>query len=251
MLEKFLKEIGLSEKEAEVYIALLQGDSFSVIDISKITKIKRSTIYPLIKSLSKKGLVSETATNKKTNYQAESPERLETYVEEQKLILEENSKKLKDIIPQFKSIQRQTGERPVVKYFEGREGIISGIEEDLFKNPDPQEKAYMIYPKDLVDQVFKKEETTKFKSKRINRKIKGLSIYTYSGNDIPSDETSTRVKIDGNKYPINCDISVYKDKVRIATLNKNLSGIYIQSIDLAETLKSLVRLIHDLMNTKK
>ncbi len=250
MLEKFLKEIGLSEKEAEVYIALLQGDSFSVIEIAKITKIKRSTIYPLIKSLSKKGLVSETTSNKKTNYQAEPPERLETYVEEQKLVLEENSKKLKDIIPQFKSIQRQTGERPVVKYFEGKEGIMS-VNADLFKNPDSKEKAYMIYSKDLVDEVFKKEETARFKSERIGPKIKGLSVYTYKNGDITSDETSTRIKIDGDKYPINCDISIYKDKIRIATLKKNLSGIYIQSADLAETLKSLVQLIHDILKRGK
>ena len=245
MFEKYLKEIGLSEKEAEVYLALLQGDNFSILDLAKKTKINRTTIYPVIKSLAEKGLVSETVTNSKTSYQAESPERLETYLERQKILLDENTKKIKDIIPQLKSVQREMGERPVVKYFEGREGIISGIEEDLFKDRDSNERAYMVYPKDLVDEVFKKEETTKFKSQRVGKKIKGISIYTYKNGDIPSDETSTRLKIDGDKYPINCDISIYKDKVRIATLKKNLSGIYIQSADLAETLKSLIRLIHD------
>ena len=246
MFEKYLKEIGLSEKEAEVYLALLQGDAFSILEIAKKTKINRTTIYPVIKSLSEKGLVSETTTNTKTHYQAESPDRLETFIERQKILLEENSKKMKDIIPQLKSTQREAGERPVVKYFEGKEGIIS-VNEDLFKDPVPEEKAYMIYSKDLVDEVFKREETTKFKGKRTDKKIKGLSIYNYRDGNIPSDETSTRVKIDAEKYPINCDISIYKDKIRIATLKKNLSGIYIQSADLAETFKSLVKLIHDLM----
>lgn len=247
VFEKYLKEIGLSEKEAEVYLALLEGDSFSILEIAKKTKINRTTIYPVIKSLAEKGLVSETTTNTKVHYQAESPDRLETYIERQKILLEENSKKMKDVIPQLKSVQRETGERPVVKYFEGKEGIIS-VNEDLFKDPEQQEKAYMIYSKDLVDEVFKRDETIKFKTKRIDQKIKGVSIYTYKNGEIPSDETSTRLKIDGNKYPINCDISIYKDKIRIATLKKNLSGIYIQSADLAETLKSLVRLIHSLVN---
>ncbi len=244
MFEKYLKEIGLSEKEAEVYLALLQGDSFSILEIAKKTKINRTTIYPVIKSLSEKGLVSETTTNKKINYQAESPDRLETFIERQKILLEENSKKMVDIIPQLKSIQRETGERPIVKYFEGKEGIIS-VNEDLFNNPQEGEIAYMVYSKDLVDEVFKREETTKFKTKRIEKKIKGLSIYTYKNNTIPNDNTSTRIKIDENIYPINCDISIYKDKVRIATLKKNLSGIYIQSADLAETLKSLIKVIRD------
>lgn len=245
MFEKYLKEIGLSEKEAEVYLALLQGDSFSILEIAKKTKINRTTIYPVIKSLSEKGLVSETTTNSKIRYQAESPDRLETYIERQKILLEENSKKMKDIIPQLKSTQREMGERPVVKYFEGKEGIIS-VNEDLYKDPEPNEKAYMVYSRDLVDEVFKKEETAKFKTKRVGKKINGLSIYNYKNGEIPSDETSVRLKIDEKKYPINCDISIYKDKVRIATLKKNLAGIYIQSTDLAETLKSLIKLIHDL-----
>ncbi len=247
MFAKYLKEIGLSEKEAEVYLSLLEGDKYSILDLSKKTKINRTTIYPVIKSLSEKSLVSETTVNAKTFYQAESPDRLETFVESQKILLEENSKKIKDIIPQLKGVRRGMGERPVVKYFEGREAIVGGYAEDLFKNPKPEEKAYMIYPKDLVDEVFKKEETSKLKAQRISKKIKGLSIYTYKNGTVPSDETSTRIKIDGDKYPITCDISIYEDRVRITTLKKNLSGIYIQSADLAETLKSIIQLIHDLL----
>jgi len=248
MFAKYLKEIGLSEKEAEVYLSLLEGDSYSILSLSKKTKINRTTIYPVIKSLLAKGLVSETTINTKTHYQAESPDRLETFVNRQKILLEESSKKLKDVIPQLKSVQREMGERPVVKYFEGKEGIVSGAEDDLFKNPDLKELVYIIYPKDLVDDIFKKEETTNFKSLRINKKIRALSIYTYKNGSVPSDETSTRVKIDGEKYPINCDITIYRDKIKITTLNKNLSGIYIQSADLAETLKSIIRLVHDVLN---
>jgi HTH-type transcriptional regulator, sugar sensing transcriptional regulator len=244
MFEKYLKDIGLSEKEAEVYLTLLQGDSFSILEIAKKTKINRTTIYPVIKSLSEKGLVSETTTNTKVNYQAESPDRLETFIERQKILLEENSKKMKDIIPQLKSTQREMGERPVVKYFEGKEGIMSAGK-DLFSNPDSSEKMYMIYSKDLVDEIFK-NETPALKKERISKNIKAKSIYTYTKGEIPSDETSDRLKIDGGKYPLMCDISIYQDKVRISTLNKNLSGIFIKSQDLAETLKSLVKIIHDL-----
>jgi HTH-type transcriptional regulator, sugar sensing transcriptional regulator len=244
MFEKYLKEIGLSEKEAEVYLALLQGDSFSILEIAKKTKINRTTIYPVIKSLSEKGLVSETTTNTKTHYQAESPDRLETFIERQKILLEENSKKMKDIIPQLKSTQREMGERPVVKYFEGKEGIMSAGK-DLFSNPDPSDKMYIVYSKDLVDEIFKNETPT-LKKERISKNIKAQSIYTYTKGEIPSDETSDRLKIDGSKYPLMCDISIYQDKVRISTLNKNLSGIFIKSQDLAETLKSLIKIIHDL-----
>ena len=131
MLEKYLQEIGLNEKEASVYLALLQYDNASVIDISGKTKINRSTTYTILESLSKKGLVSETTVGKKTRYQAESPERLETFVERQKVLLDEHSKRLKDIIPQIKSVQREIGEKPTVQYFEGKEGIFA-LNESIF-----------------------------------------------------------------------------------------------------------------------
>src|SRR3989344_388940 len=128
MLEKYLQDLGLSDKEALIYLALLQVDSTTALDLSKKTKINRSTVYVVIDSLSKKGLVSETTIGKKTQFQAESPERLETFVENRKQQFEEQSERLKDIIPEIKSIQRESGERPVVKYFEGKEGIVSSTE---------------------------------------------------------------------------------------------------------------------------
>lgn len=59
MLEKYLQEIGLSEKEAQIYLALLQVDNDSIQGLSNRTKINRTTLYPVLESLSKKGLVSE------------------------------------------------------------------------------------------------------------------------------------------------------------------------------------------------
>ncbi len=147
MLEKYLQEIGLSDKESLVYAALLHVDNDSVLDLSKKTKINRTTIYPVLDSLAKKGLISEVKIDKKVRYHAEPPERLETYVERQKIVLDEQSKRLKDIIPQLKSVQREAGERPVVKYFEGREGIISSLEE-FFRSEDVGGVTHLVYPRD-------------------------------------------------------------------------------------------------------
>jgi len=247
MLEKYLQSIGLSDKESTVYLSLIQVDNASVLDLSKKTKLKRPTVYVILESLSKKGLVSETTIGKKTHYQAEPPERLETFVERQKLVLEENSKRLKDIIPEIKSIQRASGERPIVKYYDGKEGIIS-VAEDIFKNTDdknPDEPIYLIYPRDLLDQLFPLEERTQYRKERLSKKIKSKVLYTFEKGDIPSDETGERIKIDGEKYPITCDIAIYKDRVRISILNKKFSSIYIKSEDVAETMRSLFKLIFD------
>ena len=246
MLEKYLQEIGLNEKEAAVYLALLQYDYASVIDLSKKTKINRSTTYTVLESLAKKGLFSETTIGKKVRYQAESPERLETFVERQKVVLEEHSKRLKDIIPQIKSVQRETGDKPLVKYFEGREGIIAASEE-FFRAQNEGGTTYLIYPRDLLEDIFTDAERQKYRKMRIGKNIRSKSVYTFSKGEIKQDGTGDRLKIDGDKYPIKCDISIYDDSIKISILGQYLSAILIKSKDFADTLKSLVDLLHDNM----
>lgn len=245
MLEKYLQDIGLSLNEASIYLALLQVDGTTALDLSKKTKINRSTVYVTIESLSKKGLVSETTVGKKTQFQAEPPERIKTYVERRKLELEEMEKRIDDLIPQIKSITRESGERPVVKYFEGKEGIISAMDETMRTQIDDNEPMYFIYPRDLVEEIFPKKEHDGFRQRRLSKNLKSKAIYTYEKGEIPSDEMGERIRIDSKQYPVTCDITIYKDTVRISVLNKRLSSIFIRSQDVANTLKSLFKLSFD------
>jgi sugar-specific transcriptional regulator TrmB len=55
-----LQEIGLSKREAEVYLALLQKKEFTAPDIAKITTITRTKVYEILQNLVKKGLCNES-----------------------------------------------------------------------------------------------------------------------------------------------------------------------------------------------
>lgn len=244
MLEKYLQDIGLNEKEAVIYLALLSVDNDSVVDIAKKTKIKRPTVYFILEGLAKKGLVSEVQVNKKTHYAAEPPERLGTFVERQKAVLDERAARLKDVIPQIKSVQREQGERPVVKFFEGRDGAVSALEE-FFTTNTSGGIAYFIYSNDLLNEVFTKEEKKKYLDIRLSKNIHSESIYTFKDGKLENVEDANRTRIDAVQYPITCDIAVYNDRVRITTLGKKISSIFIKSKDVADTLISLFRLVKD------
>lgn len=247
MFEKYLQEIGLNEKEAALYLALLQVDAASVIDLAKKTNINRSTVYVVLEGLMKKGLVSETQIGKKVHYQAEPPERLETFVERQKTILEEQQKRLKDIIPQIKSVQRETGERPVVKYFDGRDGAISAYEEFYTFTPQKNEQGYFIYNRDLVEETFTEAERQKFLKIRYTKDVVPNSIYTRKEGDMEFTTPGIRTRIDaGDKYPILSDITIIEDRIIAVTLGKTITSIVIKSKDLATTLASLIRYINDI-----
>lgn len=242
MFEKYLQEIGLNEKEAAIYLALLQVDNASVIEVSNKTKINRSTVYVVLEGLMKKGLVSEAQIGKKVHYQAEPPERLETFVERQKTMLEEQQKRLKDIIPQIKSVQRESGERPLVKYFDGKEAAYQDTSAFFSEGMEKEDTGYFVFNRDLIEEVFTSKEIEDVAKKRPALNIKAVSIYNYSKNELQSDDLTDRTRVDSVMFPIKCDMSVYEDRIEIVTLGKRVSSIFIQSRDVADTLKTLIKL---------
>lgn len=242
MFEKYLKDIGLSEKEAQIYLALLSFDKALIAEISEKAKVKRPTTYVILDSLLKKGLVSEINEGKKTYYVAEPPEKLEMFVARQIHLLEENKKALDIIIPQIKGIQREQGEKPLVQFFDGKEGVLSS-NDDVFIKKFGDEPVYKVYSRDLVKGMFTDKENEILRQKRLSKGVKSKAIYTSKLDERPSDETGDRIKIDSNKYPISSDITVYGDMVKIAIFGKRISGISIKSPEFAETLKSLIKYI--------
>ncbi len=245
MLEKYLEEIGLSEKESQIYLALLAVDSESIQDLAKRTGINRTTVYPVLETLEKKGLVSEVQKGKKVEYVAAPPERLETFVERQKVVLEERAERLKDIIPQIKSIQRESGEKPIVKYFEGREGAIAAHEEFYEMHDSKAREGYFIYNQDLMMQTFTLSEREKFRKIRVGKLVSPISVYSNNEGDIAFSTQGKRKRISEDKYPISSDIVIIEDRILIGTLGDRISSILIKSKDLATTLASLVKYIND------
>ena len=54
-----LQNIGISKREAEVYIALLQKNEFTAPELAKITTITRTKIYEILQNLIRKGICNE------------------------------------------------------------------------------------------------------------------------------------------------------------------------------------------------
>lgn len=240
MLEKYLEELGLSDKEASVYLALLEFENASPAQIAEKTKLNRSTVYVVLESLEKKGLASETNVGKTIHYQAAAPERLETYVEQQKLKLGELERRLADIIPQIKAVQRETGERPVIRVAYGKDAALAQALE--FFNATPEERVgYFIFNQDLLDEQYTPSELAKVKAIRPKKQIRGKSIYNAS-HPIPSNDLTDRRMVDKKEFPITADISIHEDRVHIVTLGEQTTTILIQSKDFANTLKTLFNL---------
>jgi len=241
MLEKFLQEIGLSEKEATIYLHLLKVDFDSIANIAKTTGINRTTVYPILAQLIDKEFVEEVKENDKSTYRAYAPDRIESYLQEQKIKIEEHVHIASDMIPQLKGIMREGGQRPIIEYYEGRDAIRKASI-NYYESNDAGGEVYLIYPRDEVEILFSDKERTSAKELRLKKNVTAHAIYTYSKGDYVSDKTGNSYRVNSKDFPIKSDISVYADRIRIHNLGDKLGTIFIRNKDIADTLRTLFKL---------
>ena len=103
-LSRELMHLGLSEKEAAVYVAALQLGPVPVQDIAKQSKGNRATTYVMIESLEKRGLISSTIKDKKRIFIAEAPDRLLSLIRLQKKELEEQENEMAHLLPKLNAL---------------------------------------------------------------------------------------------------------------------------------------------------
>lgn len=237
MLEE-LKKLGLSEKEAKVYLASLELGPESVLKISQRAKIARPTAYVQIESLIGRGLMSSFEKGKKRYFCAESPERLISLISVKEREIKDQRSGAMALLPQLQNIFNLSAEKPRVKFYEEKGGLLS-IQEDFLKTKEKNIQA--IYNIDLLEKVFTKEERENYTLRRQKKGIQVHSIYTTNKGQVlaPKDEFAERRYIAPDKFPITSDITIYGDKVAIASLQGKLVGVIIESHEIVQTLKSI------------
>lgn len=167
--KEVLKDLGLSEGEAKVYLALLRLGESQVNKIKIETKMHRTTIYDFIDKLIKKGLVSYVVKNNVKFFSASHPSNLESLIKEKK-------ERLEEALPNLVNLAELEQKSLKVEVFEGFEGfktvmnkILSqekeeflsfGIDEEIFDKKFPN----------LIKSYMRKEEKAGIKERVITRK---------------------------------------------------------------------------------
>ena len=141
-----LEKIGLKEKEAKVYIALLKKGSSLANSLSKDTEILRSSIYDYLDVLVDKGFVSYSIQSGKKYFTAVDPKKILDNFEEQR---KKEEIALKEIVPELTKLQNITKKKANVEIFEGKEGMKTVLSRILKDNP----KEVFFYGEYRVSQV--------------------------------------------------------------------------------------------------
>lgn len=236
-----LQNFGLSEKEAAVYAAALTLGPATADQLSKQSGIKRSTTYVQIESLQEMGLMSNYEEGKKTFYAPESPQNLERVLEREQKELELKQSELKKLLPDLTNMFEGAGERPVVRFYQGKEGIVSVREEML--NVTSKE-TFVIFTADEMEKLFTDEERDIYTKRRDKNGIKLNLLYTRTSGPFQSKAPkSTRRKYLGAQSSIGNDIVIYDDKVAFFSMTGKIFCIVIESRKIRETMLALFYII--------
>jgi sugar-specific transcriptional regulator TrmB len=125
---ELVKEAGLTDGEAKVYLALLELNYSTTTNIIDRSGVARSFIYNILEKLIEKGLASYVKKDKKKYYQATNPERIIDYIEKRKQQLEQNKREIKKLLPKLKTI-RETNPSTDIKVYEGYRGLQTAFEQ--------------------------------------------------------------------------------------------------------------------------
>src|SRR3989338_4834067 len=170
MLVEFeLKKLGLSDKEIKVYLALLELGEAAVQKISQKSKVNRATTYVILEGLAKKSLVSEIEKEGKTLYGAQDPEFLFNLFKFQEREIKEKEAEFKKVLPELKAIFNLAPQKPKVRFFEGKEGLLA-IQENFLKEKNIEINEF--YSSDDVHVAFTKDELDRLLKIRLENKIR-------------------------------------------------------------------------------
>jgi len=130
-----LREIGLTEGEIKVYLALLELGSSTKGPIAKKAKVSESKVYEIIDRLKNKGLVTSVLKKKNSkeiqNYKASNPILLKDFLNKKREEIEKEEKLLDSILPSLQAkLQVKESEYSAVIY-EGFKGIQANNREVL------------------------------------------------------------------------------------------------------------------------
>ncbi len=228
-----LEQSGLNEKQANVYLAVLELGTASVQVIARKAELKRPTTYLILDELQQKGFVS-VVPQKKILYTAESPERLITE-------LGRKQELLKRFLPDLLALHNSKKEKPKVQLFQGKEGVAEAYNQalksstiDIFCTISDVNQYFPELPKDL-------------KKKAQAGQIKVRELVTRSPDDLAHVKWVGRTNNYENRFTpegmrFMTDNLIYGNSVLFVSYQPYLFSVLITSEGVVNSLKTLFEL---------
>ncbi len=235
-----LYSLGLNDKEAGVYLALLQLGKSTGYTVAKHSGLRRSTAYSVLNNLVDRGVVNKIPSAHTSQYMAIDPDDLLSMYENRVL-------KAREGINELRALNKGRKSKVSVAYYEGLSGIKEMYQKLVKKASGKEVVAFYAHGKHTrielwdffgnVDEMFRKK----------NIKRRGITTSHSSLKKYLKHSHMQKYKIElkalaEKKYNSSVSIEIHKSMVNIIS-HRNLQGIVIDNIDIGRVMKQIFELV--------
>jgi HTH-type transcriptional regulator, sugar sensing transcriptional regulator len=238
LLEQYLQNIGLDDKEAKVYLAGLQLGPTTIQDLAQASGVKRSTVYEVVDALIEKNLIITTQKGKKKIFVAQEPDNLLLFLKQRQNILEQ-------ILPDLESLKNTSAQKPAIRVYEGIEGI-KQVYMDMIKKPG--EISVLGAPRRAIAKMVWDFLANDWTPLRLKNKIPMRLVNVNESGEVKRDFTreefpkklETTKYLPANNYPFSIGIYLYRQKTAFVSFQESeMVAIVIRSPEINRTMKMI------------
>lgn len=225
--KKVLKQIGLTENEIEVYLALLRLGSSPVSTIAGDSKLYRPYVYDTLEKLIEKGLVNFVSRQRKKYFQAVHPERLIEY-------LKEKERAIESILPTLIDLTKIPKEETSVELYKGKE-VVRIVQRDVLKIlKETREESLVIGVDEKrfieADPIIMKQFFNQTKKYGLKEKV----LVREGDNYLPAHPETTEYRFLPKEHFTPTSTFIYGAKIAIIIFGEPLFGLIVKSKLLSE-----------------
>ena len=117
-----LQEIGLTEGETKVYLALIKLGETKTGQLAKEARVSSSKVYKILDRLLKKGLAGFVIKGKIKFFTPMEPKRILEYMDQKEKELKEKKELVKELIPQLE-LEQKMAKKPEAVIYDGFKAV--------------------------------------------------------------------------------------------------------------------------------
>lgn len=257
-LVKKLTKSNLTDKEAQVYVSVLELGGALPSRVAKYAGLRRSTTYNILTTLSVRGFINEIKKGNKIFYQVDKPENILKYTELKLNQAKESVNEITEILPDIKNIYHSAQNQPKITYYSGEKGVFD-LFDDMVVNQKPYEMLSFTNGKEITSVLHPNHDDTFVSHMRKKEKC-GITTRIIMPDTKEDKQAIEDIYKNTNKnlwpvirfvkeekFPSASEITVYStNKVAIVNFKKNQeTGVIIEDQAIHDMMKTIFELSWD------
>jgi len=226
---EILKQVGLTNTEIKIYLALFELGPSLASKIAGKASVERAVTYHILENLIKKGIVGYVIKENRKYFSSTNPEKLLDLLKEKEIAV-------KEIIPELKRLRLPLKEEPSIEVYKGKEGLKTVLNDVLDEKKDYLIIGYTGAAERLVKYWFAHWQRRRVKL-RIKRKV--LFPFLMKGQE-SLKYPLTQSKFLPKNYSTPASTLIYgTDKILIfLPIQEDFTGIVIKSKEVWNSYKN-------------